>query len=614
MAVEEAAPAPAKPPPPRPLPGSRATLLFDWAVALLSVWLVGGVFIDGWAHNHLQSLETFFTPWHAVLYSGFAAVSTPIAAAWLLGVRRGRPFLAAVPAGYELSALGVVLFGIGGLLDMLWHLAFGIEVSTDALLSPTHLLLVSSGILIISGPLRAGWRRHQATSGWRTAGPAIVAATLVLAAFGFFTQFAHPFVQALASPEQHSTWGAASVYVMDVDGTLQTRLTASGAWDPAWSPDGGTIAFHSTAHGASQIWTMRADGGGKVQVTSGAGDHWGPAWSPDGEWLAYAGGPSAAFQIWLVRPDGSGAHAIVTDTRTSLEPDWAPDGKRLVFATSTGNGWRLETVAADGSDRVTLPLAGTEPSFSPDGNLLAYTSSGAGPAQVWVARADGTGAHQVTHGRAASSSPAWSPDGTRLAFVSELGGGQHVLTARPDGSELQDLTQGTGTWATGRPVWSPGGTRLAYSAGGYPAVSPDLGQALGVASILLQAALLSGVLLLLLGRWRVPVGTATLVIAAPIAMVAFMRDTYEWVPVAVGVGIAADAAIRWLRPGRDRPWSLRLVAFAIPAALYFAYFATLAVREGIAWSVHLWAGSAVMAGLVGLLLSLLVVEPRRHLG
>src|SRR5437879_4785447 len=171
MAVKEALPAPPKSHPQQPLPGSRGSLLFDWAVALLSVWLVGGVFVDGWAHNHLQSLENFFTPWHALLYSGFAAVSTPIAVAWLLGVRRGRPFLAAVPDGYELSAVGVVLFGIGGLLDMLWHLAFGIEVSTDALLSPTHLLLVSSGILIISGPLRAGWRRHQARAGWRTAGP-----------------------------------------------------------------------------------------------------------------------------------------------------------------------------------------------------------------------------------------------------------------------------------------------------------------------------------------------------------------------------------------------------------------------------------------------------------
>lgn len=40
---------------------------------LLATWLIGGVFVDGWAHNNLAKLETFFTPWHALLYSGFAA-------------------------------------------------------------------------------------------------------------------------------------------------------------------------------------------------------------------------------------------------------------------------------------------------------------------------------------------------------------------------------------------------------------------------------------------------------------------------------------------------------------------------------------------------------------
>ena len=42
----------------------------------LGWWLLGGIFLDGWAHNQLgDSLESFFTPWHAVFYSGFAAVS-----------------------------------------------------------------------------------------------------------------------------------------------------------------------------------------------------------------------------------------------------------------------------------------------------------------------------------------------------------------------------------------------------------------------------------------------------------------------------------------------------------------------------------------------------------
>jgi hypothetical protein len=46
----------------------------------VATWLMIGLFVDGWAHNNLDtSLESFFTPWHALFYSGFAAC-----AGWLL--------------------------------------------------------------------------------------------------------------------------------------------------------------------------------------------------------------------------------------------------------------------------------------------------------------------------------------------------------------------------------------------------------------------------------------------------------------------------------------------------------------------------------------------------
>src|SRR5260370_32790722 len=48
---------------------------FDWIMVVVSVWWLGGLFIDGWAHSNIPQLETFFTPWHAVLYSGYLAVA-----------------------------------------------------------------------------------------------------------------------------------------------------------------------------------------------------------------------------------------------------------------------------------------------------------------------------------------------------------------------------------------------------------------------------------------------------------------------------------------------------------------------------------------------------------
>jgi hypothetical protein len=53
------------------------------------------------------------------------------------------------------------MFPAAGLADFLWHAAFGIEADIAALLSPTHLLLLSAGVLMFSGPLRSSWRRSS---------------------------------------------------------------------------------------------------------------------------------------------------------------------------------------------------------------------------------------------------------------------------------------------------------------------------------------------------------------------------------------------------------------------------------------------------------------------
>jgi hypothetical protein len=95
----------------------------DLVAAGLGGWLVGGVYLDGWAHLHPPGMETFSTPWHAVLYSGFALL-----AGWLavVAVRRRRPGLPLAQwfrPGTGWSG-GVVVFLAGGLGDMIWHQAF----------------------------------------------------------------------------------------------------------------------------------------------------------------------------------------------------------------------------------------------------------------------------------------------------------------------------------------------------------------------------------------------------------------------------------------------------------------------------------------------------------
>jgi hypothetical protein len=172
-----------------------ASLLRDSFVALAGLALLSGLYLDGWAHVHLPDLETFFTPWHGVLYSGFLLLATAITLPVLIGRFRGRGWAGAIPAGYELALLGVALFGLGGLLDLGWHTLFGIETDTEALLSPPHLLLATGAGLMLATPLRSAWSRDDAPARWTTWLPPLLSLTLLLALLAFFSSYAHPFAQ-----------------------------------------------------------------------------------------------------------------------------------------------------------------------------------------------------------------------------------------------------------------------------------------------------------------------------------------------------------------------------------------------------------------------------------
>lgn len=134
---------------------------FDLGMAVLGAIFVGGLFLDGWAHTHGKVDQSFFTPWHAVLYSGFVLNFLALAGAVGLNRSRGYPWPQAIPTGYALSLLGLGLWFIGGPGDLLWHTLFGIEENVDALYSPTHLLLASGLVLAVTGPFRAAWVRKD---------------------------------------------------------------------------------------------------------------------------------------------------------------------------------------------------------------------------------------------------------------------------------------------------------------------------------------------------------------------------------------------------------------------------------------------------------------------
>jgi len=168
--------------------------LLDWGVALGGLWLISGLYLDGWAHHRIQ-LESFFTPWHAVLYSGFAFAAAVVGLGFVQGLRRVRSWQLALPRAYRASLFGAVLFFIGGIADMTWHTLLGIEAGLEALLSPPHLLLAVGGGLLITGPLRAALYRPEPPRSRPPRTPALLSLTNLVALIAFFTAYMHPFME-----------------------------------------------------------------------------------------------------------------------------------------------------------------------------------------------------------------------------------------------------------------------------------------------------------------------------------------------------------------------------------------------------------------------------------
>lgn len=145
---------------------SRLRWRGEMLTVFFSAWALAGAYLDGWAHGKVVQFETFFTPWHAVFYTGFLAMALWVGWTVVRSRASNRP-AAAVPVGYGLAIIGLLIFGAGTIADFLWHEVFGIEQAGERLSSPAHLVLFIGGMLVITSPLRAAW------SGIRTDPPTL---------------------------------------------------------------------------------------------------------------------------------------------------------------------------------------------------------------------------------------------------------------------------------------------------------------------------------------------------------------------------------------------------------------------------------------------------------
>ena len=237
---------------------------------------------------------------------------------------------------------------------------------------------------------------------------------------------------------------------------------------PAFSPDGGRIAFDRWQHGLDvAVWTMAADGSDMRQLTVDAGSQTQPGWLPSGERVAYQS--RAEGRRIFASIDLESAHKKIL-AELDGDVDWArlsPDGTRLAFH-SRGqdlgiNLWLLDLI--DGSRRQLTRADAFMgfPCWSPDGRWLAFQSKEGEDSHLMVMPATGGEPVRLTEEAGQNWPFSFSPDSARIAFAALRDGEWNLWWISRLTGEQQRLTESPRLGAYVRyPTWSPAGDRIIY--------------------------------------------------------------------------------------------------------------------------------------------------------
>jgi TolB protein len=243
--------------------------------------------------------------------------------------------------------------------------------------------------------------------------------------------------------------GVYAIYVVQADGNGLTQVVREAS-QPAFSPDGQEIAFHSWRQDKQRLQVVSAEGGEMADVIIGSQiEDSAPSWSRDGSKIAFASNKAGdrrwrIYVSWLVGTDEP------LELRLGESPDWSPEGDKIVHrgCDRRGDNCGLYIMDENGANptRLTTDASDNAPAWSPDGNQVAFMSARDGNWEIYVVDLANPKPRRLTTNLANDGLPAWSPDGQRIAFLSDRGGIWAIHLMNPDGSDQYQLVPTGGTY------------------------------------------------------------------------------------------------------------------------------------------------------------------------
>jgi eukaryotic-like serine/threonine-protein kinase len=215
----------------------------------------------------------------------------------------------------------------------------------------------------------------------------------------------------------------------------------------AWTPDKKIVHALRRAGENWSIWSIKADGSDRVQLTKAEGNDLYPTVSPDGRYVVFTSTRSGATNIWRMDSDGSNLLQL-TNGRSEWWPSISLDGRWVIYTSFARNRPTLWKIPIDGGSPVQLTQHfSILPVVSPTGNLVAcYFWDGDSQFELKMAVVkieDGQLIETFASPSAQFQTLNWLSHGQSLAYIQDRDGKSNIWAQPIAGGPPQQVTKFT---------------------------------------------------------------------------------------------------------------------------------------------------------------------------